>query len=618
MIINLLGIFFLALITFQARVLYLIFFANGKMPKKGSRIHPAKTLIILGSGGHTAEMLRIVSQIDLKNYSPRIYVQARTDQISGDKVKELELDNKDYRIVQIYRSREVRQSYITAIWTTTVAILDSIPVLWKEKPDLILCNGPGTCIPLCMVAFFLKIFFICRTKIVFIESFCRVKTFSLTGKILYYIADFIIVQWPYLKNMFSAPVTTSSIPWEALTNDIKENSPSEIKVHLISILVKLKYSYENSKKLTIEWVENSLLRIEACLDRTWEMLNSGYWKNVPIQYRYCYSYCTILKSILLEIQYESRSEKSADKQKILEEIIKQVDKGILLGAPPPCSPNLLTSMASKLNNLLPEETLKTENYKTTLINNEEISKILLPGFAPVTLYNEPSMETFYREIFMPKIPAVLEGCMKHWKALELWQNPDYLIRIAGIRTVPIEIGSRYTEEDWTQHLISFSDFIRSHICGKSDKVGYLAQHQLFEQIPELKDDFAIPDYCNFSDTEDEASIPDINVWFGPNGTVSPLHYDPKNNLLCQVFGYKRIILYSPEDSLNLYPYDTRLLSNTAQVDPMNPEFEKWPNFKKAKGSLCYLGPGEMLFIPPGWWHHVVGLTPSFSISFWWN
>lgn len=79
-----------------------------------------------------------------------------------------------------------------------------------------------------------------------------------------------------------------------------------------------------------------------------------------------------------------------------------------------------------------------------------------------------------------------------------------------------------------------------------------------------------------------------------------------------------MILYHPDQTPNLYPYDTRLLSNTARVDPMKPDFEAWPNFKKANGSTCVLAPGEMLFIPPGWWHHVVSLSPSFSVSFWWD
>jgi len=73
-------------------------------------------------------------------------------------------------------------------------------------------------------------------------------------------------------------------------------------------------------------------------------------------------------------------------------------------------------------------------------------------------------------------------CMSHWKALTLWKNPNYLNKIAGSRTVPIEIGSSYTEEDWTQHLVNFSEFLQKHVIASNSEIGYLAQHQLFEQV----------------------------------------------------------------------------------------------------------------------------------------
>ncbi|XP_070157745.1 bifunctional peptidase and arginyl-hydroxylase JMJD5-like isoform X1 [Polyergus mexicanus] len=409
-----------------------------------------------------------------------------------------------------------------------------------------------------------------------------------------------------------------TIPWELLTKEL-EHIPVEIKLHLIPIINVLCTS---DKQLASEaWINNSITRVEACLDRTWEVLNSGYWKDVPIGYRYCYSLCVTLKAVLLEIQYkinvESFSDKEEKKKTIIRKIINQIDKGILLGAPLPSVPNLLTTIATKLNSYCAED--------SSIINLEEISithkEIDLISNYPDRYFERPSMQTFYNKIFVPKLPAILTDCMNHWKALTLWKNPNYLNKIAGSRTVPIEIGSSYTEEDWTQHLVNFSEFLQKHVITNNSEIGYLAQHQLFEQIPELKEDFEVPEYCCFSDNEDkdmESSEVDINAWFGPAGTVSPLHFDPKNNLLAQIFGYKRVILYSPTETDNLYPYDTKLLNNTAQVDPVRPDYDKWPNFRKADGMTFHLKPGEMLYIPSKWWHHVTALTPSFSISFWWN
>lgn len=82
--------------------------------------------------------------------------------------------------------------------------------------------------------------------------------------------------------------------------------------------------------------------------------------------------------------------------------------------------------------------------------------------------------------------------------------------------------------------MTLKDFILNHYLSENNDIGYLAQHNLFEQITELKEDICIPEYCGLSSDYDNSTEPDINAWFGPKGTVSPLHYDPKNNILAQV------------------------------------------------------------------------------------
>uniref|UniRef100_A0A8C0U3L8 UDP-N-acetylglucosamine transferase subunit ALG14 n=1 Tax=Cyanistes caeruleus TaxID=156563 RepID=A0A8C0U3L8_CYACU len=111
-----------------------------------------------------------------------------------------------FSLDRIPRSREVRQSWISSVVTTLYSVLYSLPLTYKRKPDLILCNGPGTCVPVCLSAFLLGLLRIKRTIIVYVESICRVETLSLSGKILYYFSDYFIVQWPDLKKKYPKSV----------------------------------------------------------------------------------------------------------------------------------------------------------------------------------------------------------------------------------------------------------------------------------------------------------------------------------------------------------------------------------------------------------------------------
>lgn len=135
-------------------------------------------------------------------------------------------------------------------------------------------------------------------------------------------------------------------------------------------------------------------------------------------------------------------------------------------------------------------------------------------------------------------------------------------------------------------------------------------------------DILTPDYCVLRRVEDDENGDEeediaVNAWFGPRGTVSPLHFDPKDNLLCQVVGAKYLRLYAPHESAKLYPVDG-MLANTSQVQVEDPDYTAFPAFRDAAYVECVLREGEMLFIPPRYWHFVKSLSTSFSVSFWWS
>ncbi|CAN6244997.1 unnamed protein product [Urochloa humidicola] len=181
--------------------------SSGSPPTAGLRC-----LIVLGSGGHTAEMMNIVTAVQKDRFTPRYYVAALTDNMSLQKaqvyeqslIQSEEETIKNAHFMQIYRSREVGQSYITSIATTLLATLHAMWLVIRIRPQVIFCNGPGTCFPLCVSAFILKVLGLGWSSIFYIESIARVKKLSLSGLLLYKlrIADQFFVQWPQLQQQY--------------------------------------------------------------------------------------------------------------------------------------------------------------------------------------------------------------------------------------------------------------------------------------------------------------------------------------------------------------------------------------------------------------------------------
>ena len=83
-------------------------------------------------------------------------------------------------------------------------------------------------------------------------------------------------------------------------------------------------------------------------------------------------------------------------------------------------------------------------------------------------------------------------------------------------------------------------------------------------------------------------------------------------------GRKYVRLYGPQHSDSLYPFREGLTTNASQVDVDRPDDERFPRFQALSFVDCVLEPGQMLYIPPNWWHYVRSLSVSFSVSFWWR
>jgi len=183
-----------------ALVLRLVVFwrSIGKPLRLDQGTQRRKFLVVLGSGGHTSEMLRLLQSLESEQDRFSItFVVADSDPTSLARIVPMLGAGWSYHVERIPRIRAVGESVFHAVLRIPMTFLSGVRIASACAPDVILVNGPGTCLPLVFASVVLQILFITpRAVLIFVESFCRVKTISLTGRLLYVPSDLFLLQWP--------------------------------------------------------------------------------------------------------------------------------------------------------------------------------------------------------------------------------------------------------------------------------------------------------------------------------------------------------------------------------------------------------------------------------------
>lgn len=223
-----------------------------------------------------------------------------------------------------------------------------------------------------------------------------------------------------------------------------------------------------------------------------------------------------------------------------------------------------------------------------------------------------SREEFLELHYAASKPVILVDVMRNWRAVQCW-TPEYLKTKCGDVIVEVMTGreiDQHYEVNMEKHktAMMFGDYINLVYSGKVTNDSYMTGNNHFLKNPKvqclLNDIEVCRDYFN-------PEIPEFSFfWFGPGGTVTQPHHDELNIMMSQVSGTKQITLVSPDQTHLLYN-DVGVYSD---VDWAAPDYERYPLFSKVKAIEVTLSPGEMLFIPVGWWHHVKALEPSITIS----
>lgn len=214
-------------------------------------------------------------------------------------------------------------------------------------------------------------------------------------------------------------------------------------------------------------------------------------------------------------------------------------------------------------------------------------------------------------------PVVIKGGLAGTTCFSKW-SADYLKEKIGSTTVRVA----YTEKGSYNYAIREVKWIGGHFDEVFDLFSlpagngpsyYLAQLSIPGFFPMLMDDLEIPAFIR-----DEDILDKVNLWMGGAGCDSGLHYDNSHNFFYQVCGRKEMVLFPPEDTPLLYPSRLPGKWHMSEVELHDADVKRFPLFLEANPCHCIVEPGDIIYIPTGWWHNVLSLDMSVSVNFWWH
>jgi beta-1,4-N-acetylglucosaminyltransferase len=185
---------------FVIRAAYVYTFHRSRRPSKRQPSATCKISIFLGSGGHTTEALQLLAGLNRKRYTPRQYIVSAGDSLSIKRALAFE-GSTDVHVTEIPRARRVHQPLYTVPPSFIISLLHTVRLALSGNAlgDFLIMNGPGTCVVLCAGVWVARMLGIRTPRMVYIESFARVQSLSLSGKILARFVDRFVVQWPELQ-----------------------------------------------------------------------------------------------------------------------------------------------------------------------------------------------------------------------------------------------------------------------------------------------------------------------------------------------------------------------------------------------------------------------------------
>jgi hypothetical protein len=216
-------------------------------------------------------------------------------------------------------------------------------------------------------------------------------------------------------------------------------------------------------------------------------------------------------------------------------------------------------------------------------------------------------DVFAREYRAADKPVVLRGAAAEWAATRTWSPAMFAERFGDVMIKP-SVNLPDTEVPYNARDVDHRQAMTVRELVARMEAGdrcYIDQ-AVTGMYPGIEQDYHF----------ESLQTPDILailVWIG-SLTRSGLHYDYTDNFFAQVHGTKVAIIAAPEEARNLHVFaDSHTKS---QVAPQHPDLDAHPRFSRATLFETVLHPGDVLFLPRGWWHYFASSERSISLSCW--
>lgn len=245
----------------------------------------------------------------------------------------------------------------------------------------------------------------------------------------------------------------------------------------------------------------------------------------------------------------------------------------------------------------------------------------------VEIYENVDIEMFRNCICSKRLPALLKA-VDVGPCLEKW-TPEFLVENTKDKEVRVHVSTSprldFINKNFAYKSVTLDELIERIFYPRRKNSWFLSEDEFYylrslggnprkdvadigKDYPSLACDVKVPQFFpaeNFFSSVFRLASAGVQLW---------THYDIMDNILIQIHGRKKVVLFSPKDISYMYLIGDK----SAVIDIDDPDLDRFPNFQLATKYECYLEPGDILYIPALWFHNVTSVDPGIAVNMFWR